>query len=195
MCTFTNIAYGSNLHPVRLKQKDRCPSARLIGTGKMNGWKLAFHKRSRDGSVKCNAVNTGQPGHVIWVAAFEIVTSEKPNLDGAEGLGKGYHQEESTVVLADTTLRGIMYLADPSAIDDTLKPYDWYKEMVLAGAQYHGFPNNYVCAIAELQAQSDPDSDRSRKQWRLVEELKSANKVLESTAGPRCGPAETQRSR
>ena len=32
MKTFLYAAYGSNLHPVRLRAADRCPSAKLIGT-------------------------------------------------------------------------------------------------------------------------------------------------------------------
>ena len=45
------LAYGSNLHPLRLTL--RVPSARVIGVVEMPGYMLEFHKRSIDGSGKC----------------------------------------------------------------------------------------------------------------------------------------------
>ena len=46
------LAYGSNLHPFRLAQR-RIRSARPIGVVPMQGKRLAFHKKSGDGSGKC----------------------------------------------------------------------------------------------------------------------------------------------
>ena len=46
-----SLAYGSNLHPFRLTH--RVPSAKLLGVVSVPGKRLAFHKRSDDGSGKC----------------------------------------------------------------------------------------------------------------------------------------------
>lgn len=45
------LAYGSNLHPLRLRK--RVSTANLIGIVEMQGYQLAFHKRSTDESGKC----------------------------------------------------------------------------------------------------------------------------------------------
>jgi hypothetical protein len=36
------------------------------------------------------------------------------------------------------------YIADHDAIDDRLKPYSWYKDFVMKGAQEHGLPLEYI---------------------------------------------------
>jgi hypothetical protein len=86
MCRVICVAYGSNLHPVRLRK--RVPSCRKLGTVRLEGYKLAFHKRSRDGSGKGNALKTGDPRDVLLGVAYSIPVSEKGDLDDAEGLGQ-----------------------------------------------------------------------------------------------------------
>ena len=50
------FAYGSNLHPKRLKDPKRAPSAELVTTGTVTGYCLKWHKESSDGSSKCNII-------------------------------------------------------------------------------------------------------------------------------------------
>ena len=78
-------AYGSNLHPLRLRQ--RTPSARLLGWACVAGWSLEFHKRSVDESAKCNIVARG---HGTFVAVYELSGHDKEILDGIKGIGRGY---------------------------------------------------------------------------------------------------------
>jgi hypothetical protein len=61
-----------------------------------------------------------------------------PALDDAEGLGSGYH-EEIVHVLSPKGGEVVVctYIADASFIDDSLQPYSWYKNFVLAGAEEH----------------------------------------------------------
>jgi hypothetical protein len=47
------FAYGSNMETARLRE--RMPSAKPLGVAKLSGHELRFHKRSKDGSGKCNA--------------------------------------------------------------------------------------------------------------------------------------------
>jgi hypothetical protein len=50
------------------------------------------------------------------------------------------------------------YIADASFIDDSLQPYSWYKDFVLAGAEEHGLPAEYVeSRIVAVHAIGDPD--------------------------------------
>ena len=128
MKTFLYVAYGSNLHPVRLRATDLCPSAELRGICVITGWRLTFRKRSNDGSAKCDADRTGQPSDELWIAVFNILESEEKALDRAEGLGHGYQKEEIQLTMNGKDLTAKIYLADQKAIV-TDAPYDWYKQM------------------------------------------------------------------
>ena len=106
---------------------------------------LCFHKRSNDGSVKCNAFKTAEPTDAVDRCVYEIPSNQKPALDRAEGLGFGYH-EEIVHVLSPKGGEVVVctYIADASFIDDSLQPYSWYQNFVLAGAEEHRLPAEYV---------------------------------------------------
>ena len=160
-------AYGSNLHPLRLSE--RVSSARLIGTKFLPNWALRFHKRSLDESGKCN-ITSGDDG--IYVAIFDISAAGKSTLDKIEGLGSGY----SGIMLSVPDFGECMsYAAEDSAIDESLAPYDWYKEVVLVGARAHRFPADYISAIDAVAARPDPDPARRAKGWNTVEMIKAGN--------------------
>ena len=87
--TFKYFAYGSNMLKCRLCAKDRCPSAKVIGMGYIEGRRLTFDKLSQDGSGKCDAELTNRPTDRVYGVIFEIALTEKDALARAEGLGKG----------------------------------------------------------------------------------------------------------
>jgi hypothetical protein len=154
-------AYGSNLHPLRLAE--RASSAKLMATSFLPDWSLHFHKRSNDGSGKCNIL-AGSNG--IHVAIFDISAEDKLALDEIEGLGRGYSQASLSIPgIGDC----VTYVAQRSHIDGSLAPYDWYKELVLMGARVHGFPDDYLNRIRSLPARRDPDPERRVKRWETVE--------------------------
>ena len=161
-------AYGSNLHPQRLAK--RVSSAEFVGTGFLPRWSLHFHKRGADGSGKGNVLSGGDGVHV---AIFEISHDDKPILDGIEGVGY-------SAALLEVPQFGdcFSYVADESYIDGTLEPYDWYKKLVLIGAQTHGFPASYLNRIDSVATCQDPDSDRRRKQWESVQLIESNGREL-----------------
>lgn len=153
------FAYGSNLYPERLRR--RCPSVRPIGTLRLDGWRLAFHKRSEvDGSGKCNLVDTSDPADVVHGAVYTLDPAEKPDLDAAEGLGVSYREHR---VRTEAYGEVFFYLAEPAFIVDGMVPNTWYHRYVLEGARLHGLPDDYFAAIAALPTQPDPDPERNRR--------------------------------
>lgn len=158
-------AYGSNLHPRRLAE--RISSAQLVTTGFLPDWSLHFHKLSNDGSGKCS-IRLGEVG--IYVAIFDISAADKLTLDGIEGLGAGY--SETVLSVADIG-DCVTYVAEPTHIDEALLPYDWYKELVLAGVCVHDFPADYRERIRSIPSRQDPDRDRRADRWKTVELVKS----------------------
>jgi cation transport regulator ChaC len=137
------FAYGSNMSTARLKA--RVPSCVPISAARLAKHELRFHKRSRDGSAKCDAFATSLEGDLICGVIFEIEASEKAALDRVEGVGAGYNAANVTVTTTDgLKVEVTTYLADRSAIDPDLRPFDWYKAYVLKGASEHQLPDAYV---------------------------------------------------
>ena len=160
-------AYGSNLHPRRLTQ--RIASARLIATRFLPDWSLHFHKQSQDGSAKCNIL---RGDHGVHFAIYDITADDKLVLDGIEGVGAGY---SNTSLSVPGLGHCATYAAQPSYIDDSLVPYDWYRELVVVGARAHGFPARYLARIESTLAHADPDAERRKRSWKTIDWVKSNN--------------------
>ena len=157
------LAYGSNLHPLRLQQ--RVPSARPVAVVELPGWQLCFHKRGRDGSAKCNVIETHDPEHRVHGVVYDIAAREKPALDRVEGLGRGYQLHRLWLQPHGETF---FYVAAASHIDDSLQPFAWYKAYVVEGARFHGLPSAYIGALERAAAIADPDPARQRDNIRLL---------------------------
>lgn len=160
------FAYGSNLHPLRLRR--RVPSSRPLGTAVLPDHALRFDKRSvSDGSGKCRiAAQTGSRVHGVL---FSLRADERPNLDAAESLGVGYFLEHIQVLTAQgEPVRAFTYVANPERVDATVQPFCWYRDIVAAGARFHAFPQDYIEAIARRPVWEDPDPERRARQQALV---------------------------
>ena len=163
-------AYGSNLHPRRLVE--RISTARLAGTSLLPDWSLHFHKRSLDGSGKCNIIRGGDGVHI---AVFDISSDDEAILDRIEGVGIGY----SKIVLDVPGFGGCMsYAAQSTHIDDTLIPYDWYMELVLEGALALRLPEEYRNSMRSREVQPDPDTDRNARRWATVDRVRAATQGM-----------------
>ena len=147
----------------------RVPSCRFRFTAQLLKHRLCFHKRSSDGSGKCNAFATAASKDSVFGVVYEISPAEKPALDRAEGVTLGYHDARVRVQSPDgREVQVHTYIADGDAIDDRLKPYSWYKDFVMKGAQEHGLPLEYIHSYIEpVLAVTDPD--RKRDQSRRME--------------------------
>ncbi|WP_433850673.1 RES domain-containing protein [Brucella pseudogrignonensis] len=156
------FAYGSNMSTQRLRF--RTPGCKAIGPATLVGHELRFHKASKDGSAKCDAFVTGISTDLVVGILFSIPGSQKAALDRTEGLGNGYEEATITVMTVDgKAVDAVTYLATEGAIDDTLKPYQWYKDFVESGAKEHGIPDAYVQKyILDVSAVPDPDASREK---------------------------------
>ena len=157
-------AYGSNLHPRRLRERIR--SAALRGTSFLHNYTLQFHKRGQDDSAKCGISECGQGLHV---AVYEIDDADRKALDAIEGVGKGYDVDQISVPGFG---KCFTYVAARTHIDECLQPFDWYREMVLLGCLRHAFPAPYCERIAALPVIEDPEPARRERNWRTVELLR-----------------------
>ena len=138
---FINIfAYGSNMYTVRMRE--RVPSASPLSAGQLKGHTLRWHKRSIDGSGKCDAEAIDHESDVVWGVLYACRASEKSALDQAEGLGSGYNETIVEIITKTGVVKASMYFATDK--DPSLQPYHWYKDFVIKGAREHGLPQDYI---------------------------------------------------
>lgn len=85
------IAYGSNLNIRQMRW--RCPTARIIGTAELVGWRLLF-KGSKTGSYL-----TIEPfaGSRVPIAVWDVTPEDELALDHYEGYPSFYYKKELTL--------------------------------------------------------------------------------------------------
>lgn len=155
------FSYGSNMSTARLV--DRVPSAKAVYVARLDYHRLRFHKRSKQGSGKCDIECTNNPNDNVYGVVFEILASEKDDLDKKEGLSRGYDEKSVSVIEQNgTTVDAVTYFA--TDIDSALKPYHWYKEHVVRGAKEHYLPLEYIKSIEVVESVPDPDKTRHDKE-------------------------------
>jgi gamma-glutamylcyclotransferase len=161
------FAYGSNMCTRRMCE--RVASARVLATGFVIQRRIAFHKRSQDGSAKADAQFTGTPNDCVWGVIYRLPTDHKPQLDAYEFLGVGYDEESVDVMLPFGKVQAWMYVARREAIDDELLPYTWYHDLVVHGAQEHHLPDRYVNQLRAFSTWHDSDVDRAARHRLLLD--------------------------
>lgn len=139
--------------------RSRVPSAKVVAVAKLRRHKLKFHKVSKDGSGKCDILETDDRNDIVYGVVFEINESEKPDLDGAEGLGHGYDEKQVQVFTGEEVeMEAATYFA--TNINSQLKPYLWYKDHVVRGARENHLPDDYVAEIEKIESINDPNQAR-----------------------------------
>lgn len=159
------FAYGSNM--LRERLADRCPSARPVGIAGAAGHTICFHKRSKDGSGKAMIEATGNAEDIVPGVVFAIAEAERPALDAAEGLGFGYRRVDDFIVtLAGTgeQVKTTVYLAVDTHIVRTLRPFEWYRALAIAGAHQHGLHADWIARLEGVEFEFDPEPGRRTRQ-------------------------------
>ncbi|MES9834734.1 MAG: gamma-glutamylcyclotransferase [Candidatus Thiodiazotropha sp. DIVDIV] len=142
------------------------PSAKLETVATLQRHELRFHKISKDGSGKCDAYETKNPQHSVIGVVYDISESEKQILDRKEGLGDGYEQKEVTLTtVSGENIRAITYYATNIGLE--LKPYHWYKNHVLTGAEENGLPAKYIEKIMNIKSVTDPKPERHESEMAI----------------------------
>lgn len=156
------LAYGSNLHPRRLEA--RVGAVEALGVVRLPGWSLRFEKRGGDGSAKANLHAAPDTGRVAHAAVYAMRADQVGTLDAYEGCGRGYETLSMTICIGRDELTAFTYIAPSQWISSALLPFDWYVDLIVSGAQYHGFDDAYVRGISRHCACQDSDSMRARSE-------------------------------
>jgi len=163
--TFFNFAYGSNMLTRRVQE--RVSSARAVGVAALAGHELRWHKVGRDGSGKCDIVQTSTAQATVYGVVYEMRAVEKAALDKAEGLGSGYAEKQILLETGAGIFHAWVYYA--TNIDPTAVPFTWYKALVVAGAKQHLLPMEYISKLVAVAAKIDPDAERAKINWAIVD--------------------------
>ena len=91
-----------------------------------------------------------------------IPSSQVPDLDRVKEKGMiasryRWKPWTNSVVPAET------YVAKEAKIDPLAKPYDWYLDLVVTGAEHHGLPKAYLDKLRSLNALPDPMPQRRER--------------------------------
>jgi gamma-glutamylcyclotransferase len=161
--TVKYFAYGSNMLTERLRAADRCPSASPVGVGSVRGYTLQFWKPSRDESGKATIVRSERAAARVIGVVFEIDEREKRSLDRAEGVGNGYDILDDVVVRLESGAEILAGTYIGTALNQTLRPYDWYRAFVIAGAIQHGLPSSWIATLEATEFVRDLDPRRRQR--------------------------------
>ncbi len=135
-----------------------------MGTAKLSGYRLRFHKKGQDGSAKADCQWTDDREHYVWGVVYAIRTAEKAALDKVEGFGVGYHGRLVSVVVGGKQVVAATYVAAPRAIVSGLRPYSWYLAHCVRGAREHRLPCEYAASIEAVEFERDPDTERDARE-------------------------------
>ncbi len=165
------FAYGSNMSTRRLQQRVRV--VEVVTVAWLEGHRLKFHKKSHDGSAKCDIEQTGVAGDRVYGVVFRLPASDKPALDAMEDLGRSYAEKRVVVNSpAGEQYEAFTYYA--LVMDPYMKPYTWYKEHVLRGAREHHLPPDYIDRIERVAAEADADTERHAGELVIYDDLREA---------------------
>ncbi|MXW39086.1 MAG: gamma-glutamylcyclotransferase [Acidobacteria bacterium] len=165
------FAYGSNLLTRRLRDPARAPSAVALGVASAPGFVMRFHKIGTDGSGKCTLIPTGDDADAVYGVLYEFADSDLAGLDREEGVHLGGYARHSLRLRLPNgdTAEAMTYIAGEPYIDSACLPFDWYRDLVVAGAREHRLPTAYIRELEQTPAVSDPDAARAASARRLVE--------------------------
>ncbi|HFK5562528.1 TPA: TrlF family AAA-like ATPase [Elizabethkingia anophelis] len=170
------FAYGSNMNLDRLKE--RVPSANKLLNVFIKGYTIKCNKISTDGSSKANIIKTSNDDDIVWGVIFDIDNSEKSNLDEYE---QGYNDSILSFLDSENNPHEAqVYIADESAVNEELLPYDWYKEYIVSGAKENNLPKEYIEKLEAIKFIEDSNIERRDKNLSILkktETLKTPKKI------------------
>ena len=161
------LAYGSNMLSARLRARVRsATNPRVVA---LPGRTVSYRKLSwKDGSAKCDLAVAPDPSATAYGVVFDIDPSDRDALDAAEGCGHGYHAVTLEVRYSGRVLHPFAYVADEEALVSDLPPFDWYRDLVVAGAKEHALPPDYVASLAAVSAAVDPEPRRAAEERSII---------------------------
>jgi gamma-glutamylcyclotransferase (GGCT)/AIG2-like uncharacterized protein YtfP len=142
------FAYGSNM--ARRLMAETCADHRVLGPARLDGYRLAFTRRSiKTGTGVANVV--ADPSAAVWGALYEISEDCAAQLDRKEGHPWAYARTGVSVHLNGGTREAAFTYVVSEPEDDDIPPSEPYLESIIEGARDHSLPTDYVAWLASLR--------------------------------------------
>ena len=148
------FAYGSNMDPKRLKQKEEIEHILVNARrARLDDWEFGFTKKGKDGG-KANIIP--KTGGIVWGLLIELDPNAVKEMDKSEGTGvKIPHYTKETVrVITDDGVEHECktYLANfhPDRFDqEGVPPSKDYLKHIVDGATIHNLTPEYIEGISQ----------------------------------------------
>ena len=129
------VAYGSNMNIDQMKY--RCPHSKIVGTGKVLGWKLVFNVHAD--IVECDDANAAVPV-VVW----DIASDDWDCLDMYEGYPSYYIKRNVDVEFdsGDRDVAVVYIMADRHK--GICPPSNNYFDSIVHGYMDNGIDTEYL---------------------------------------------------
>lgn len=142
------FGYGSNMAARVMKRV--CPTHRLIGSARLDDYRLAFTRYSTSwGGGVADVVE--KAGAHVWGRLYAIDTHCLSALDLKESYGTGYTRFECQVITLDERVYTAITYAVIDKFDGHIPPAPDYKATFLEGAVEADFPEVYMAFLRAVQ--------------------------------------------
>ena len=101
------VAYGSNLNKGQMKY--RCPTAKYVGSGELQGYELQFKGRERSAFATIGR----KDGVSVPVGIWEIQARDEMALDMYEGFPSHYFKRDVAVKMGGREVNAMVYIMNP----------------------------------------------------------------------------------
>lgn len=129
------FAYGSNMDPQQMGE--RAPSARVVGVGRLDGYRLVFNVYSTGWEGGAANLEPDPDAHV-WGVVWEVSEEELERLDTYEGHPTFYRREEVTVQTPGGPETCLTYrVAHQKGF---VRPTDGYYHLLASAIRVQGLP-------------------------------------------------------
>lgn len=132
------FAYGSNMDESQMAQ--RCPSAKLVGRARLNGYKFVINNRGVASIIKSD-------GKYVDGILWSVFPDDEKALDRYEGLSSNfYFKTEITVEINQTGEKcpAIVYIASDNSFG---QPRPGYLEKIIRAADKFNFDSKYSAEL------------------------------------------------
>ncbi len=165
------FAYGSNMQSATLRGRRGIAFQRAL-PGRAAGWRLVLDKPPLISVGESFANIIRDPDSQVLGVLYEISDADLPHIDLTEGVLIGNYQRIEIPVQALSALD-----APPAAAftlisdrrDETLQPSTRYMDLLIAGAEEHGLPAEYVAFLRSLPAR--PPTEEAMRIRPLMDQL------------------------
>ena len=166
------IAYGSNLNKAQMAW--RCPTARYVGTGMVEGYELKFKGRPEGAYATIDPKKGGRVPVAIW----EIQPYDEFRLNQYEGYPNHYFTRDIPVKIGNHEVTGMVYIMNLRAQANL--PAQHYYDTVEQGYKRRPTFRHSIITILWSRATRivisishilKPQRREARRKWRSAKEL------------------------